>query len=378
MDEHNDEHDHVELETSMPNPEQCWNAVLARDNARDGQFYFGVLTTGVYCRPACPARTPLRQNVRFYATPADAEQDGLRPCLRCRPLEPPTADRNAVNVAELCRYIETNLDSALTLKALGEHAQLSPSYLQRLFLSVTGVSPKQYAESCRMRKLKSELRNSADVAQAVYGAGFGSASRVYERADTRLGMTPGAYRKNGKGIVITYAPIHSELGLLLVGATDRGICFLQFGESLDDLVATLRKEYPAAIHEPMREPHAPEFARWVAALNVHLAGQGPLLELPLDVRSTAFQMKVWTYLQSIPSGHVQSYGEVATGIGQPKAARAVGHACATNPVALLIPCHRVISGGGDLGGYRWGLARKRTLLDQERARSADAATSVPA
>lgn len=359
----------------MPNPEQCWNALLARDKARDGQFYFGVMTTGVYCRPSCPARTPLRKNVRFYETPAAAEKDGLRPCLRCRPLEPPTAERNAESVAELCRYIEANLDSALTLSALANHAQLSPSYLQRLFLSVTGVSPKRYAESCRMRKLKSELRNSTDVAQAVYGAGFGSSSRVYERADTRLGMTPGEYRKNGKGIVISYAPIQSTLGLVLVGATDRGICFLQFGESLDDLVATLRKEYPAAVHEPMREPHAPEFARWVEALNAHLAGDESRLDLPLDVRSTAFQMKVWTYLQSIPAGQVQSYGEVAVGIGQPKAARAVGHACATNRVAVLIPCHRVIRGGGDLGGYRWGLARKRTLLDQERAHRTDAETS---
>lgn len=361
----------VELEVNVLNPEECWNALLRRDKASDGQFYFGVLTTGVYCRPACPARTPLRKNVRFYATPAQAEADGLRPCLRCRPLESSQAESHAALVHELCGYIESNLDCPLTLKHLAEHAHLSPAYLQRLFLSVAGVSPKKYAESCRIRKLKSELRTSTDVAQAVYGAGFGSSSRVYERAGTRLGMTPGEYRKGGKGIVITYAPVQSALGLMLLGATGRGICFLQFGESRDGLVAELHKEYPAAVLEPMREPHAPEFDRWVAGLNAHLAGQEPRLSLPLDVRATVFQMKVWTYLQSIPAGEVQSYGEVAAGIGQPKAARAVGHACATNRVALVIPCHRVIRGGGDLGGYRWGLARKRTLLDAERARRAD-------
>lgn len=361
----------VELEMNMLNPEECWNALQRRDKAQDGRFFFGVLTTGVYCRPACPARTPLRRNVRFYETPAAAEADGLRPCLRCRPLDSSPAEGHAAVVRELCGYIESNLDRPLTLRELAERAHLSPTYLQRLFLSVAGVSPKKYADSCRMQKLKGELRTSKDVAQAVYGAGFGSSSRVYERAGTRLGMTPGEYRKGGKGTVISYAPVDSSLGLLLLGATDRGICFLQFGESLDELVAELRKEYPAAVHEPMRELHTPEFDAWVAALNAHLSGQEPRLDLPLDIRSTVFQMKVWTYLQSIPPGEVQSYGEVAAGIGQPKAARAVGHACATNRVALVIPCHRVIRGGGDLGGYRWGLPRKRMLLDAERARKAN-------
>jgi AraC family transcriptional regulator of adaptative response/methylated-DNA-[protein]-cysteine methyltransferase len=218
-----------------------------------------------------------------------------------------------------------------------------------------------------MRRLKSELRTSKDVAEAVYGAGFGSSSRVYERADERLGMTPGDYRKGGTGVAITYAPIESAFGLLLLGATDRGICFLQFGESLTGLVAELQREYPAASLEPMRDPRAPEFNQWVNALNRHLKGEEPCPDLSLDVRSTAFQTKVWSYLQSIPRGQVQSYGEVAAGIGQPQAARAVGHACATNRVALLIPCHRVIRGCGELGGYRWGLARKRALLEAEGA-----------
>jgi AraC family transcriptional regulator of adaptative response/methylated-DNA-[protein]-cysteine methyltransferase len=273
-------------------------------------------------------------------------------------------------MAGLCEYIEENVERTLTLDELGKHARLSPSHLQRLFKSVVGVSPKQYADACRLRKLKSELRTSGDVAQAVYGAGFGSSSRVYERSDTRLGMTPGEYRKGAPGVVITYAPIESPLGLLLLGATDRGICFLQFGETQESVLAELRREYPAARIEPMCLPHAPEFAGWVNALNRYLAGAESRLDLPLDVRSTVFQMRVWTYLQSIPPGRVQSYGEVAAGIGQPRAARAVGHACATNRVALIIPCHRVIRGSGELGEYRWGLQRKQALLEAERAEAA--------
>jgi AraC family transcriptional regulator of adaptative response/methylated-DNA-[protein]-cysteine methyltransferase len=277
------------------------------------------------------------------------------------------ADSRAALVASVCAYIEENADRILTLDELAQQVHLSPSHLQRTFKSVVGVSPKQYAGACRLRRLKSELRTSKDVAEAVYGAGFGSSSRVYERADERLGMTPGDYRKGGTGVAITYAPIESAFGLLLLGATDRGICFLQFGESLAGLVAELQREYPAASLEPMRDPHAPEFSQWVNALNRHLTGEEPCPDLSLDVRSTAFQMKVWSYLQSIPRGQVQSYGDVAVGIGQPQAARAVGHACATNRVALLIPCHRVIRGCGELGGYRWGLARKRALLEAEGA-----------
>lgn len=354
----------------MLNPDECWNSILQRDKTRDGHFYMGVLTTGVYCRPSCPARRPLRQNVRFYETPAQAESDGLRSCLRCRPLDSSMEDAHVAAMGSLCQYIEQHVERALTLDELAERAHLSPSYLQRLFKSIVGVSPKHYADACRLRMLKSELRTSKDVAQAVYGAGFGSSSRVYERADTRLGMTPGEYRRLGSGVVVTYAPIESAFGLLLLGATDRGICFLQFGESLEILLDELRREYPGASLEPMRDPRAPEFARWADALNRHLEGEELRLELPVDVRATAFQLKVWTYLQSIPRGQVQSYGEVAAGIGQPKASRAVGRACATNRVALIIPCHRVIRGGGELGEYRWGVTRKRALLESERMLSA--------
>jgi AraC family transcriptional regulator of adaptative response/methylated-DNA-[protein]-cysteine methyltransferase len=360
---------------NMLNPDESWNSILQRDTTRDGHFYFGVLTTGVYCRPSCPARKPLRKNVRFYETTAQAENDGLRPCLRCRPLDASMADAHAAAMAELCEYIEEHVERSLKLDELAQRAHLSPSYLQRLFKSIVGVSPKQYTYICRLRLLKSELRTSKDVAQAVYGAGFGSSSRVYERADTRLGMTPGQYRRGGPGITVTYATIESAFGLLLLGATERGICFLQFGESLEGLLAELRREYPSASFESMREPRSPEFALWARALNRYLEGDGTHLELPLDVRATAFQVKVWTYLQSIPRGQVQSYGEVAAAIGQPNAARAVGRACATNRVALIIPCHRVIRGSGELGEYRWGLARKRALLNAERAPLATAVTA---
>jgi AraC family transcriptional regulator of adaptative response/methylated-DNA-[protein]-cysteine methyltransferase len=242
--------------------------------------------------------------------------------------------------------------------------------LQRSFKAVTGVTPKEYVEVCRVRLLKRRLRAAGDVTTAVYDAGFGSSSRVYERADTRLGMTPKQYRRGGEGVAITYAAVDSPLGRLMIGATDRGICFVQFGDSDEELAAALRREYPAAETAPMAEPHSQAFDEWTAALKGHLAGQQPRLDLPLDIRATAFQMRVWTYLQSIPYGEVQSYGEVAAAIGQPKAVRAVARACATNTVALAIPCHRVIRGTGELGGYRWGLDRKRALLDLERRRKA--------
>ena len=275
-------------------------------------------------------------------------------------------DRAAAQVRELCRYIETHPGDAPDLAELAARTGLSRFHLQRSFKAVTGVTPKEYVEICRVRLLKQSLRAAGDVTTAVYDAGFGSSSRVYERADTRLGMTPKQYRRGGEGVSITYAAADSPLGRLMIGATDRGLCFVQFGESDEELVVALRREYPAAAITPIAEPHSPAFDAWIAALNRHLAGKQPHLDLPLDIRATAFQMRVWNYLQSIPYGSVRSYGEVAAAIGQPKAVRAVAHACASNTVALAIPCHRVIRGTGELGGYRWGLERKRALLDLER------------
>jgi AraC family transcriptional regulator of adaptative response/methylated-DNA-[protein]-cysteine methyltransferase len=243
---------------------------------------------------------------------------------------------------------------------------MSRFHFQRTFKALLGVTPKQYHDAHRVRNLKAHLKSSADVTAAVYDAGYGSSSRVYERADTRLGMTPKEYRSAGKGVHITYVSFETPLGLLMAGATDRGLCFVQFGESHDRLEAMLRAEYPNATFEKMREPHDPHFTAWVDALRRHLRGEQPHLELPADIRATAFQLRVWNYLQSIPYGEVRSYTEVARGIGQPSAARAVAHACASNVLALVIPCHRVIRGSGELGGYKWGLPRKRALIDRER------------
>ena len=271
-----------------------------------------------------------------------------------------------VRMQELCRYIESHAHEPLTLRALSRLAHLSPFHLQRSFKSVVGVTPKQYAEACRMRSLKQKLRGGGTVTEAVYDAGFGSGSRVYERVDTRLGMTPRQYRKGGAGVEISFAASPTPLGTMMIAATDRGLCSLQFGESEAELRACLAKEYPAAKLSPMPPERKGQFAEWMRALSRYLAGSTTRLDLPLDVRGTAFQMKVWSYLQRIPYGELQSYSEVAKAIGHPAAVRAVGSACARNEVALVIPCHRVIRGDGGLGGYRWGLHRKRALIDRER------------
>jgi AraC family transcriptional regulator of adaptative response/methylated-DNA-[protein]-cysteine methyltransferase len=351
--------------------EKCWTALQKRDAAQDGHFFFGVLTTGVYCRPSCPARQPLRKNVRFYRTPADAERDGLRPCLRCRPLAITGADPNAERIRKVCRFIETHSGDALKLTDLAERAGLSPFHFQRSFKAIAGLTPKQYLDSVRLGQLKRSLRTSRGVTEAVYDAGYGSASRVYERADTRLGMTPNQYRQGGREVTITHVTVETPVGMMKMGATDRGVCFVQFDESEDALMTALEKEYQDAKFEPMQKPYHPQFKQWMDALIHHLAGKQPHLDLPLDIRATVFQMRVWNYLQSIPYGEVQSYGEVAAGVGHPSAVRAVANACAHNRVAVLIPCHRVIRGTGELGGYRWGLARKRALIDRERAARAE-------
>jgi len=356
----------------MLDHEQCWRAVQQRDGSQDGRFFFGVLTTGVYCRPSCPARSPLRKNVRFYQTPEEAEHFGLRPCLRCRPSAAIGKDPNAGRIQLICSYIERHSEDSLKLDELARRAKLSPFHFQRSFKAIVGLTPKQFMEAARLKKLKNSLRTSKNVADAVYDVGFGSSSRVYERADTRLGMTPGQYRRGGEGVRITYVTIASPVGLIMIGATDRGLCFLQFGKDSEELLQSLNREYPRAEVEPMVAPFSPDLQKWADALAQHLAGSRPHLDLPVDIRATAFQMRVWRYLQSIPYGEVQSYAEVAKGIGQPTAVRAVAQACAKNVVALVIPCHRVIRGTGALGGYRWGLDRKRSLIDSERSSKANA------
>lgn len=279
-----------------------------------------------------------------------------------------TSDANRQRIEQLCDYIRAHCSNGepLTLKKLSQQADLSPFHLQRIFKAVTGSTPREYVELCRMDLLKSELRNGKPVTDAIYEAGFGGSSRVYERVDTRLGMTPREYRQRGKNVAISYATIESPLGLLMIGATDRGLCFVQFDESEAELLAKLHCEYPAASIQKMEEPYSPEFEKWTNELLRYLRREQVQWDVPVDVSASAFQMKVWRYLQSIPSGEVQSYAEVATAIGHPKAVRAVGSACAANRVAIAIPCHRVIRGDGGLGGYRWGLERKRVLIDEER------------
>lgn len=270
-------------------------------------------------------------------------------------------------IRKICRYIETHSDETLTLDGLASLAAMSRYHFARSFKAVVGVTPKQYIAGIRFAELKRGLAEAKPVDAAVYDAGYGSASRVYEQAISRLGMTPAQYRRAGEGIAISYAALKTPAGLMMIGATDRGICFVQFGDSPSALLAQLRAEYCNASIEPMHSPPHPQFARWVEAIARHVAGDQPHLDLPLDIRATAFQMRVWKYLQSIPYGHVQSYAEVADAVGSPNGARAVAGACASNPVAIVIPCHRVIRGTGELGGYRWGLERKRALIDRERA-----------
>lgn len=350
------------------NDDQMWSAVQGRDGSRDGEFFYGVMTTGVYCRPSCNSRRALRKNVRFFETAEAAERAGLRPCKRCRPTNASASVLNQV-VHELARQIDAEPERKLSLEQLAKRAGYSPFHLQRSFKAVIGSSPKEYQTAARVRTLKKELRNEAPVAEAIYQAGFGSGSRVYEKADGHLGMTPSEYRSGGKGLTISYASGQTPLGLMMVGATDRGICFLQFGDSDAGLLGELKQQFPAATALPMPDSSRGEFESWMAALNRHLRGLEPRLDLPLDVRGTAFQLIVWRYLQKVPYGEVRSYAEVAAAIGKPSAARAVARACATNSIALLIPCHRVVRGTGELGGYRWGMQRKRVLLDTERAAS---------
>lgn len=360
------------MRANMLNEEKYWKAVLAKDKAQDGQFYYGVVSTGVYCRPSCPARTPLRKNIRFYETRAQAEQDGLRACLRCRPASITGADSNRIRIRRLCEYIRANCQSgeSLALEDLSLQVGLSPFHLQRTFKAMIGLTPKQYVEACRVEALKGGLRTGNSITDAIYEAGFGSSSRVYERVDTRLGMTPGEYRAGGKGVSISYVSVASPLGVMMMGATDRGLCFLQFGESQNELLQALRAEYPEAQLEAMKTPYSDQFDAWMKSLLRYLRRETIRIDVPVDVRGTAFQLKVWNYLQSIPVGQVQSYSEIAAALGNPNGSRAVARACAANRVAIVIPCHRVIRGNGELGGYRWGADRKRVLIDLERRAAA--------
>lgn len=351
----------------MLNPELCWQAVQGKDPSSDGRFFFGVVTTGVFCRPSCPARLPLRRNVRFFANTRAAEAAGLRACLRCRPLDPVGAGPGELRIRRLCQFIQQHSDQRLPLATLAAHAGLSPFHLQRAFKAMVGLTPRQYAEAHRVQRLKASLRRCKDVTEAMYDAGFESASRVYERAQTSLGMTPKQYRQGGRNLVLNYACADTKFGALMIAASERGIAFAQFADRPADLLPMLQREFPLAELIPMSPVGRPALAQWISALQASLESDAAGPHLPLDIRATAFQMKVWNYLQSIPTGTVRTYGEVAAALGRPTAARAVAGACARNRIALLIPCHRVIRGDGGLGGYKWGVQRKRAILAAESA-----------
>src|SRR5262245_65009769 len=339
-----------------------WDAVVSRDRESDGAFVYAVRSTGVYCRPSCPSRRPRRDRVEFFERVADARAAGFRACRRCRPDEP-SEDPWIDKIRRACLYL-ANVDGHPSLATLAARFGGSPYHLQRNFKRIVGVTPREYTEAIRLRKVKRRLRDGEDVTGAMFDAGYGSSSRFYERAAPKLGMTPSTYRRGGKDMSIQYAIVDSPLGRLLVGATSRGVCAVAMGSSDAELERALSKEYPAATIG--RDSGA--LATWTTEILAHLAGRQPRLDLPLDVQATAFQWQVWQALAQIPYGETRTYSDVAKSIGRPRAVRAVARACATNPVALAIPCHRVVGSDGNTGGYRWGTERKKTLLGQERLR----------
>jgi len=333
-----------------------WTAIERRDPAFDGAFVFAVLSTGIYCRPSCPARRPLARNVRFFSTPRAAERDGFRACRRCRPA---SGARPAVDLAaRACAILSQRAGTRVTLEELSRRLGVGPHHLQRTFTQAVGVSPKEYQDVVRFERFRS--RGPGGVSSSLYHAGFGSPSRLYERSRSRLGMTPATFRNGGIGMDITYDIIDSPLGRALLAATPAGICAVSFGDGDRTLAADLRARFPrATIRRDSRL-----LRRAGGRLRRVFAGAAP--DLPIDVRATAFQARVWRELRAIPAGSTRTYGEIARRIGRPGSARAVGRACASNPVALLIPCHRAVGGDGSLTGYRWGTARKEKLLRMER------------
>ncbi len=338
--------------------EMQWQQVVTRDARQDGRFVFAVRTTGVYCRPSCPSRRPRRDSVEFFADPQQAERAGYRACLRCKPTQI-SAPAQAVLRA---RQLLDEADGVMTLAEMSKRVGVSPFHLQRLFKRATGLSPREYQSARRMQQVKHGLRKGDDVTTALYDAGYGSPSRLYEKSAQHLGMTPGTYRRAGAGLKVQYTVVPSPLGRMLVAATQRGLCAVRFGDSASELEDGLREEFRAA------ELHRDDAAlqRYVQPLLASTRGERITVDLPLDLRATAFQIKVWDELRRIPSGETRSYSEVAKAIGDPKAVRAVASACASNPVAVAVPCHRVIRGDGNLAGYRWGIERKKKLLKHEQ------------
>ena len=337
-----------------------WEALIRRDLNASGAFVYGVLTTLVYCRPACASRLPKYENVRFFDTCKQAEKAGFRPCKRCHPASAAGQDKHSAAIIKACHIIESR-EEHVPLKNLANEVGLSPFHFQRLFKKNVGITPKQYAMEMRLKQVRSGLQKEASVTEAIYEAGFASSSRFYENAEAVLGMKPSEYRQGAAGIDIRFAVEKSPLGWVLIAATAKGICTIEFGDDPDILVNRLRVQFSTAKIIDKGEP----FSTRVKQILAHLENPRQLLNLPLDIQGTAFQRLVWAALREIPPGFTASYTDIAAKIGHPKAARAVAQACASNKIAVAIPCHRVVRRDGRLGGYCWGIERKRAVLERE-------------
>jgi AraC family transcriptional regulator of adaptative response/methylated-DNA-[protein]-cysteine methyltransferase len=351
----------MQLQTmGSANPNQKWSLVLARDASADGRFVYAVKSTGVFCRPSCPSRRPRLENVEFFDSPVQAQRAGYRACRRCSPLE---RNPQAQKIEAACRYIDENLDITLSLTAISRHVEISPFHFQRLFKRALGISPRQYQQARRAGKFRQALKREERVTDAIYEAGYSSSSRAYEGIPAQLGMTPSAFRQKGAGVAIRYTVLSTELGKMLIATTPRGVCAVRFGESDAALLRELKNDFAAAdIH------HDDEGLKLLAAQVAQLlSGTASAPEIALDIQGTAFQQLVWQALRRIPMGETRSYAEVASAIGRPTAVRAVANACASNPVAVVVPCHRVVQKNGSMAGYRWGVKRKAALLDREAA-----------
>jgi len=347
---------------SWSSAEARWKAVQRRDSAADGAFYYSVLSTGVYCRPSCASRPARRENVAFHATCEDAEAAGFRPCKRCRPTEASQTERWAAAVRNACRFIE-EAEETPSLEALAHSAGMSRFHFHRVFKSVTGVTPKAYRSAHLAERVRNELTQRKTVTEAIYGAGFNSSGRFYAVSTDVLGMTPTQFRTGGEGARIRFAVGECSLGSILVAASETGICAIQFGEDPNALVRELEDRFPRA--ELIGADKA--FEQLVAKVVGFVEAPGQSFDLPLDVRGTAFQQRVWRALRDIPCGSTASFAEIAERIGRPKAVRAVAQACAANSIAVAIPCHRVVRTDGEPSGYRWGVERKRLLLEREQS-----------
>lgn len=342
-------------------PEQRWQVLKARDEQADGTFFYGVTTTGIFCRPGCKSRLPRRENVRFFNSPAEAQAAGFRPCKRCRPDAPAAVDALAEAVLRACAILDA-ADPCPTLAELAGELGFSPYHFQRIFRQRVGVSPRQYYLEKRAGRVRTGLAESETVTEAIFQSGYGSSGEFYRQSGQILGMKPADWRNGGRGVQIRHAVAACELGWVLIAATPEGLCAIEFGDTPDALEARLRQRFPAAEVQPPDET----FEAWVADVLRLLERPKTRLELPLDIRGTAFQRRVWQALREIPPGGTLSYAGVAQKIGRPTAARAVAQACAANPLAVAVPCHRVVRGDGALGGYRWGVERKRRLLEKEK------------